>query len=53
MQPWVSMPGAGYLQVRDGMMAAVERAVFQGADVDTTLRAKQDELAALIRTDRK
>jgi multiple sugar transport system substrate-binding protein len=52
MQPWVSMPGASYLQVRDGMMAAVERAVFQGADVDTTLRAKQDELGGLVKADR-
>ncbi|HEX2313530.1 MAG TPA: ABC transporter substrate-binding protein [Thermomonospora sp.] len=48
MRPWVSMPGTGYLQVRDGMMAAVERAVFQGADVDATLRARQDELSGLL-----
>ncbi|REE97658.1 ABC transporter substrate-binding protein [Thermomonospora umbrina] len=48
MRPWVSMPGGDYLQMRDGMMSAVESAVFQGADVDATLKAKQNELARLL-----
>ncbi|WP_329390935.1 ABC transporter substrate-binding protein [Streptomyces sp. NBC_01716] len=48
MEPWVSFPGASYVQVRDGMMEAVENSVFQGADAATTLRAKQEEAAKLI-----
>ncbi|GLZ36510.1 ABC transporter substrate-binding protein [Actinokineospora sp. NBRC 105648] len=48
MEPWVSFPGDSYVQVRDGMMSAVENAVFQGADPKTTLQAKQDEVAKLI-----
>ncbi|GAA5069314.1 multiple sugar transport system substrate-binding protein [Thermocatellispora tengchongensis] len=48
MEPWVSMPGPNYLQIRDGMMEAVESAVFQGADPASTLTAKQGELAKLL-----
>ncbi|MEV0612064.1 extracellular solute-binding protein [Nonomuraea sp. NPDC050404] len=48
LEPWVSVPGTSYLQVRDGMMSAVENAVFQGADVDTTLRAEQDKVSKLL-----
>ncbi|MEV0540103.1 MULTISPECIES: ABC transporter substrate-binding protein [Nocardia] len=39
MEPWVSMPGNNYLQMRDGMMDAVEAVVFQGADPQSTLTA--------------
>ncbi|MBC7304842.1 MAG: extracellular solute-binding protein, partial [Nocardia sp.] len=39
MEPWVSMPGNNYLQMRDGMMDAVEAVVFQGADPQSTLAA--------------
>lgn len=48
MEPWVSMPGPNYLQIRDGMMEAVESAVFQGADAATALRAKQAEVSKLL-----
>ncbi|MBB5158547.1 ABC transporter substrate-binding protein [Saccharopolyspora phatthalungensis] len=48
MEPWVSMPGPNYLQIRDGMMQAVESAVFQGADAASTLRAKQAEVSKLL-----
>ncbi|WP_278262453.1 ABC transporter substrate-binding protein [Nocardia sp. AG03] len=41
MEPWVSMPGDNYLQVRDGMMDAVEAIVFQGRDPWSTLAAAQ------------
>ncbi|PPK64101.1 ABC transporter substrate-binding protein [Actinokineospora auranticolor] len=47
MEPWVSFPGDDYVQVRDGMMSAVESVVFQGAD-PSTLKGKQDELAKLV-----
>ncbi|PKW15985.1 ABC transporter substrate-binding protein [Saccharopolyspora spinosa] len=48
MEPWVSMPGPNYLQIRDGMMEAVESSVFQGADAATALRAKQAEVSKLL-----
>ncbi|MCT2581818.1 ABC transporter substrate-binding protein [Actinophytocola gossypii] len=48
MEPWVSMPGTSYLQIRDGMMEAVENAVFHGADPAESLRAKQDEVSDLL-----
>ena len=48
VEPWVSMPGNNYLQVRDGMMDAVERVVYQGADPQQTLRAARDELIKLV-----
>ncbi|WP_199432912.1 ABC transporter substrate-binding protein [Qaidamihabitans albus] len=48
LEPWVSMPGTSYLQIRDGMMEAVENVVFQGADAEATLRAEQGELSKLL-----
>ena len=48
MEPWVSMPGTDYLQIRDGMMSAVEKAVYQGADPAATLRAAQSQAAELV-----
>lgn len=42
MEPWVSMPGNNYLQIRDGMMDAVEAIVFQGAEPRSTLSAALD-----------
>ena len=48
MEPWVSMPGLEYQQVRDGMMEAVEKSVYQGADPEPTLRAAQDRASALL-----
>ncbi|GAA1279298.1 ABC transporter substrate-binding protein [Streptomyces aureus] len=48
MEPWVSFPGTSYLQIRDGMMEAVEDAVFQGKDPGRTLRTRQDEVTGLM-----
>ncbi|SNQ48247.1 ABC-type sugar transport system, periplasmic component [Frankia canadensis] len=48
MEPWVSIPGNSYLQVRDGMMDAVERSVYQGADPQSTLTAALKQGAALM-----
>lgn len=48
MEPWVSFPGNSYLQIRDGMMAAVEKSVYQGADPQATLSAAQKEATALM-----
>jgi multiple sugar transport system substrate-binding protein len=48
MEPWVSIPGNNYLQVRDGMMDAVERSVYQGADPTSTLTAAQKQGTALL-----
>ncbi|TDD37471.1 ABC transporter substrate-binding protein [Saccharopolyspora elongata] len=52
MEPWVSMPGTSYLQIRDGMMEAVEASVFQGEDPVATLRSKQDEVSKLLEAGR-
>lgn len=48
MEPWVSFPGTSYLQVRDGMMDAVERVVLQGADPQTTLTEAQQRGQSLL-----
>ncbi|WP_324198873.1 ABC transporter substrate-binding protein [Nocardia amamiensis] len=48
MEPWISMPGTNYLQIRDGMMEAVEAIVFQGKDPQSTLTAARDEGAELL-----
>ncbi|ORM32595.1 ABC transporter substrate-binding protein [Williamsia sp. 1135] len=48
MEPWVSMPGNDYLQIRDGMMSAIESAVYQGADPATALNAAQEQAATLL-----
>ncbi|WP_084654990.1 ABC transporter substrate-binding protein [Nocardia altamirensis] len=48
MEPWVSMPGSNYLQIRDGMMDAVEAIVFQGKDPQSTLTAARDQGAKLL-----
>jgi multiple sugar transport system substrate-binding protein len=50
MEPWVSMPGNNYLQIRDGMMDAIESIVYQGADAASTLGAAQKRAAALLPT---
>ncbi|WP_330231594.1 ABC transporter substrate-binding protein [Nocardia sp. NBC_00508] len=50
MEPWISMPGTNYLQVRDGMMEAVEAIVFQGKDPQSTLTAARDQGAKLLPT---
>ncbi|WP_067708478.1 ABC transporter substrate-binding protein [Nocardia yamanashiensis] len=48
MEPWVSLPGNNYLQIRDGMMEAVEAVVFQGKDPQSTLAAARGEGAKLM-----
>ncbi|GAA2805631.1 ABC transporter substrate-binding protein [Saccharopolyspora taberi] len=48
MEPWVSMPGVNYQQIRDGMMAAVEKSVYQGADPAATLRTAQEQASSLL-----
>ncbi|MEV1295889.1 ABC transporter substrate-binding protein [Pseudonocardia sp. NPDC049635] len=48
MEPWVSFPGEDYLQIRDGMMDAVEQVVLQGADPQATLTAAQERGQALL-----
>ncbi|WP_251077871.1 ABC transporter substrate-binding protein [Frankia sp. AiPa1] len=48
LEPWVSFPGNNYVQVRDGMMNAVEKSVYQGADPASTLTAAARQGAALL-----
>ncbi|MBF6139351.1 ABC transporter substrate-binding protein [Nocardia farcinica] len=48
MEPWISMPGNNYLQIRDGMMEAVEAVVFQGKDPASTLAAAREQGARLM-----
>jgi sn-glycerol 3-phosphate transport system substrate-binding protein len=49
MEPWVSFPGHGYVQVRDGMMLqAAERVVQQGDDPQATLSEAAQQLAPLL-----
>ncbi|WP_424809517.1 ABC transporter substrate-binding protein [Rhodococcus sp. 27YEA15] len=48
MEPWISMPGNSYLQIRDSMMDAVEAIVYQGADPRSTLEAAQKQATALL-----
>ncbi|WP_306359106.1 ABC transporter substrate-binding protein [Nocardia sp. CC227C] len=48
MEPWVPMPGDNYLQIRDGMMDAVEAIVYQGADPQSTLTAARTEGSKLL-----
>ncbi|PRZ44424.1 carbohydrate ABC transporter substrate-binding protein (CUT1 family) [Antricoccus suffuscus] len=48
MEPWISMPGNNYLQIRDGMMEAVEQIVFQGADPASTLQKARKQGSALM-----
>ncbi|MET8653180.1 ABC transporter substrate-binding protein [Nocardia aurea] len=48
MEPWISMPGTNYLQIRDGMMDAVEAVIFQGKDPKSTLTAAQDQGRKLL-----
>lgn len=48
MEPWISMPGTNYLQIRDGMMDAVESIVFQGKDPQSTLASAREQGAELL-----
>ncbi len=48
MEPWVSFPGTDYLQVRDGMMRAVENVVLQGAPAQATLATAAQQGTPLL-----
>ncbi|WP_037360997.1 ABC transporter substrate-binding protein [Amycolatopsis orientalis] len=48
LEPWVSLPGDNYVQMRDLMMQAVENAVYRGADVRATLTAAQQRAQELM-----
>jgi multiple sugar transport system substrate-binding protein len=48
LEPWVSFPGNSYLQIRDGMMEAVEKSVYQGADPATELAAAHRQATGLM-----
>ncbi|MEU7141840.1 ABC transporter substrate-binding protein [Nocardia sp. NPDC046473] len=48
MEPWISMPGTNYLQIRDSMMDAVEAIVFQGKDPQATLTEAREQGAKLL-----
>ncbi|WP_067689487.1 ABC transporter substrate-binding protein [Nocardia jejuensis] len=48
MEPWISLPGNNYLQIRDGMMDAIESIVFQGKDPQSTLTAAREQGAKLL-----
>ncbi|MET0191430.1 MAG: ABC transporter substrate-binding protein [Pseudonocardia sediminis] len=48
MEPWVAFPGSSYLQVRDGMMKAVESSVLQGTPVQATLSGAAEQGTPLL-----
>lgn len=48
VEPWVAFPGSNYQQIRDTMMDAVEKSVFQGADPQASLTTAQQQTASLL-----
>ena len=48
VEPWVAFPGAGFQQIRDTMMDAVEKSVFQGGDPQSSLAAAQKQATPLL-----
>ena len=48
VEPWVAFPGSNFQQIRDSMMDAVEKSVFQGADPQAALTASQQQSAPLM-----
>ncbi|MFI5606897.1 ABC transporter substrate-binding protein [Amycolatopsis sp. NPDC051903] len=48
IEPWVAFPGTNFQQIRDTMMDAVEKSVFQGADPQASLAAAQKQTAPLL-----
>ncbi|MCX4091544.1 ABC transporter substrate-binding protein [Nocardia sp. alder85J] len=48
LHPWLAFPGDNYVQIRNGMLEAVEKSVFQNADPAATLTAAQQQVAALM-----
>lgn len=48
VEPWVAFPGTNFQQIRDTMMDAVEKSVFQGADPQASLTAAQQQMTPLL-----
>ncbi|WP_019927430.1 ABC transporter substrate-binding protein [Nocardia sp. BMG111209] len=48
LHPWLAFPGDNYVQIRNGMLEAVEKSVFQNADPNATLTAAQQQASALM-----
>lgn len=48
MQPWVAFPGNSYVQIRNGMLGAVESVVYDGASPASTLSTAQDQATKLL-----
>lgn len=48
VQPWEAFPGNNYQQIRDEMMDAVEKSVFQGANPQATLTAAQQQASTQL-----
>lgn len=48
LKPWVSFPGNNYVQIRTGMLEAVESVVYSGADPQKTLTDAQNQAAKLL-----
>jgi multiple sugar transport system substrate-binding protein len=48
MEPWQSFPGKNYIQARNEMLDAVEKAVYQGADPKSTLENARKQATKLL-----
>lgn len=48
VEPWVAFPGNNFEQIRDTMMDAVEKSVFQNADPQVALPAAQQQMTPLL-----
>ncbi|TNC24156.1 ABC transporter substrate-binding protein [Amycolatopsis alkalitolerans] len=48
VEPWVAFPGTNFQQIRDAMMDAVEKSVYQGADPQASLTAAKQQVASLV-----
>ncbi|HEX3788496.1 MAG TPA: ABC transporter substrate-binding protein [Pseudonocardiaceae bacterium] len=48
LHQWVSFPGDNYVQIRNDMLQAVEKVVYQNADPASTLAAAQQEATTLM-----
>lgn len=48
VEPWIAFPGNNFQQIRDTMMDAVEKSVFQNADPASTLTSAQQQVSAQL-----
>ncbi|WP_322755345.1 ABC transporter substrate-binding protein [Frankia sp. Cas3] len=48
LRPSVAFPGDNYVQIKDTMMDAVEKVVYNGADAQSTLTAAQQQATKLL-----